>query len=148
MTPHVNPDGLVRMLIEPEVSELAPDSQSVTITEGVLSPVFLTNTATTTITVQHGHTILMGGLIRDRESESETKVPILGDIPILGYLFKSTSIEKRKVELVILVTPYVLFRARDLPYLTDFELQQLEFVDSKRHIEPVAPSIPFEIFDE
>ncbi|MBI4612542.1 MAG: hypothetical protein HY720_02930, partial [Planctomycetes bacterium] len=147
VTPHVNPDGLVRMLIAPEVSEVAPESQSVEITEGVLSPVFLTNTASTTITIQHGHTILMGGLIRDRLSDSETKIPLLGDIPILGYFFKTTTTEKRKVELMILVTPYVLFRARDLPVLTDFELDQLEFID-RRHIEKVAPRVPFEILDE
>jgi len=114
VTPQVNDDGLVRLVVHPEVSSIAPESQSVTITEGVRSPTFNRNFADTTIVVGSGETAVIGGLIRDEYSETEFKIPFLGDIPIIGPIFGSTIREKVKQEMVVFLTPHVIEDAGQL----------------------------------
>ncbi len=114
VTPQVNEDGYVRMVVHPEVSSIAPDSESVPISEGVRSPTFNKNFADTTIVVRTGETAVIGGLIRDSWSESRFKIPVLGDIPVLGHLFGSTSREKVKQEIVVFLTPHVVEDAGEL----------------------------------
>ena len=65
-------------------------------------------TIKTNIVVKNGDTAVLGGLIRDEESVDETKVPILGDVPVLGWLFKSSKIEKKKINLVVFLTPKII----------------------------------------
>jgi type IV pilus assembly protein PilQ len=67
-----------------------------------------TRSASTQMLVADGETVAIGGMVRDANSTRESKVPLLGDIPLLGYLFKSTVVTKNKVELVVFLTPHVL----------------------------------------
>jgi hypothetical protein len=114
ITPQVNDDGLVKLVVHPEVSSIAPDSQSVPISEGVRSPTFNRNFADTTIVIRTGETAVIGGLIQDAFSETQFSIPLLGDIPILGRLFGNTIREKRKQEIVVFLTPHVIERAGQL----------------------------------
>lgn len=114
VTPQVNDDGLVKLVVHPEVSSIAPDSQSVPISEGVRSPTFNRNFADTTIVIRTGETAVIGGLIQDSLSETRFSIPFLGDIPILGHLFGNTIREKKKQEIVVFLTPHVIERAGEL----------------------------------
>lgn len=105
VTPHVNSKNQVTMNIKQEVSEVAAatgtDVQAQT-------PTISTRNAETTISVQDGQTILLGGLISRNKQELQTKVPLLGDIPLLGRLFRTSSDNYRKRELILLITPRVV----------------------------------------
>ncbi len=129
VTPHINPDGLVTMVVTPEISDIASDAESVEITEGVKSPTFNVNRATTSVAVRNGTTIVIGGLIRDSMDDTVTKVPLLGDIPLIGNLFSSTSKRKVKRELMIFLTPYVAFTANELEEITQLEKSKLRIMD-------------------
>ena len=100
VTPKVNPDKTITAVIRPQVSTLSGFVQGV--------PQISTREAQTTVTLQDGQTLAIGGLIRTEDIESVNKVPILGDIPIIGELFKSKSIKQTDKELVILITLKIL----------------------------------------
>jgi general secretion pathway protein D len=114
VTPKINERGEVRMVVHPEVSEIGPKSEAVAITNNVTSPVFTNNFADTTVVVNDGETAVIGGLIRNELNDTVQKLPILGDIPIVGLAFRSTSVEKKKVELLVLLTPHVVDDAEKL----------------------------------
>ncbi|MBN1510859.1 MAG: hypothetical protein JXB13_02500, partial [Phycisphaerae bacterium] len=102
VTPHINPDGYVNLEVAPEISQLSPST--VQISEGFNAPIITKRSAETIVTVKDGETVVIGGLIQTNESETETKVPIVGDIPGLGALFRSTTVESRRTELLIVLT--------------------------------------------
>lgn len=131
VTPHVNPDGLVTMIVHPEVSDLASESESVVIQQGVTARTFNQNAADTTVAVKHGSTVILGGLIREFEDNAERKIPILGDIPILGHLFGTTVKDKRRRELMIFITPHVVFNQQELEELTEIEKGKLRLIDPR-----------------
>ena len=105
ITPHVTEGRLVRMQINLEVTAI--DKTATALTSTTL-PVTLKRTVDTTVIVRDNQTIVIGGLIDDTTTSSETKVPILGDIPILGWLFKDTSESTIKTNLYIFLTPRVI----------------------------------------
>jgi general secretion pathway protein D len=87
------------------------------------------NRATTSVAVRTGTTIAIGGLIRETVDHSVQKIPVLGDIPLVGLLFSSTSQRKVKRELMIFLTPYVAFSAADLEEITQLEKAKLKLTD-------------------
>jgi len=107
VTPHINPDGYVLMEIAPEISALNPGS-NVQISEGLTAPTFTNRRAETVVTVKDGETVVIGGLIQTQEDIRETKVPVLGDIPGAGVLFRATSNTRRRTELLIVLTVNVI----------------------------------------
>ncbi|HXX95341.1 MAG TPA: secretin N-terminal domain-containing protein [Planctomycetota bacterium] len=129
VTPHINPDGLVTMIVAPQVSDVASAAESVTITNGVTSPTIDINQATTTVTIRNGTTIIIGGLIRDQTDDTVNKVPFLGDLPIVGPLFSTISKTKEKREIMIFLTPYVAFTAAQLEEITELEKARLKVID-------------------
>jgi type II secretory pathway component GspD/PulD (secretin) len=106
VTPSINPDGFVRLQVAPEISNLS--SRTTQINENLESPVITIRTAETTVTVHDGQTIVIGGLISDRHERRDRKVPFLGDIPLVGVLFRSATDETMKTELLIVLTPHVI----------------------------------------
>lgn len=104
VTPTINSDGRISMKINPTVSQ--PSATVVPVAGG--APGIDTRSADTNVIVRNGETIVIGGLIHDSQSEAVFKVPILGDIPILGYLFKKKSMSRTRMELLIFVTPRIL----------------------------------------
>jgi general secretion pathway protein D len=102
VTPRVNPDDYVSMQVNPSVSQIDPTTQYFN------APVIDTRLASTNVMVHDGETVTIGGLMQDTYSNSENKVPLLGDIPGLGLLFKYKNTQKEKTELIILLTPHIM----------------------------------------
>ncbi|MCK4275699.1 MAG: hypothetical protein KAX78_04240, partial [Phycisphaerae bacterium] len=123
VTPRINPDGFVRLEVEPEISQLS--ESTIQVSEGVNAIVINSRSAKTTVTVQDGHTIIIGGLITTREENREDKVPFFGDLPLVGNLFKSTRIVKERAELLIILTPHVLRNTADIDTMTQREIQRM-----------------------
>lgn len=106
VTPYISEDGLITMQIHPSISEvtktsLSPDRNS-------SKPVIDMREIDTMITVKNGQTIVIAGLIVEKIMESRRSLPVLGNIPVIGNLFSNTAQDKRKSELVILLTPFIL----------------------------------------
>jgi len=110
-TPHISPDGYVTIELKQEISNIGANIQ---LTEGVSSPIFQTREVETNVTIRDGETVVIGGLIQSNDSNSENKVPILGDIPLLGALFRTTSVGSRKTELLVVLTVDVLRTDEDV----------------------------------
>jgi len=102
--PHIGEGGTVRLEVEQEVSAVVPSA------EGIQSADLITNKRSikTTILADDGQTIVLGGLIQDDVKKSVAKVPILGDIPVLGYLFRASSNSKVKRNLLVFLRPTLL----------------------------------------
>ena len=104
--PSINPDGFVRMDIRPTISRLS--EQTTDISETFRSPIIIKRTADTTVTVKDGETVVIGGLIEENSERRDMKIPLLGDIPLIGGLFRSESEVRRRTELLIVLTPRVV----------------------------------------
>jgi general secretion pathway protein D len=124
VTPHINESDQVRLEIEQESSAGKAG-------EGELGAVTITKrTAKTTVVVKDQQTVVIGGLTRDEFVTSKTKVPILGDIPVLGLLFSSTSSKKIKTNLLLVLTPHVIREQDDLRRIFERKMQERqEFID-------------------
>jgi MSHA type pilus biogenesis protein MshL len=107
VTPTINRDGFVIMKIKPEISSATRTDIT---SEGKITqiPIVSTSETETTVMVKDGVTIIIGGLKKDERLKTVKKIPLLGDIPGLGFLFRSTSDELKKTELVILLTPHIM----------------------------------------
>lgn len=106
VTPTINEDNFVTLKIRPEVSSTGTPYKYGS--PEIEVPVVSTTEAETTVMVRDGATIIIAGLIEDKEDRTDKKLPILGDIPILGYLFRSVDDTKSKKEKVILLTPHIV----------------------------------------
>lgn len=107
VTPTINRDGFVTMKIRPEISSAIRTSIK---SEDKFSeiPIVSTSEAETTIMIKDAITIIIGGLRKDERTKTVKKIPLIGDIPGLGFFFRSTSDEVKKTELVILLTPHIM----------------------------------------
>ncbi len=105
VTPTINEAGDVVMKIRPEVSSVASTLKTAS---GNIIPIVETSEAETKVMVKNGVTLVIGGLMKDETTKSRQRVPLLGEIPLLGALFRNTSDRIQKTELVILVTPKVI----------------------------------------
>lgn len=99
LTPHIAADGSLVMQLYPKVSDGV-------VTNGI--PNETTTEVSTTVLARNGETIFIGGLIRTKEEKTENQVPLLGSIPVLGYLFKRVEETKQRSEIIILITPHIL----------------------------------------
>ncbi|TVQ54711.1 MAG: hypothetical protein EA377_04940, partial [Phycisphaerales bacterium] len=126
VTPSINPDGFVRMVINPEISNVS--ARTIQISEDFEAPIITRRTADTTVTVFDGQTIVIGGLISDRFERRDRKVPFFGDLPLIGDLFRQHSEETTKTELLIVLTPHVVESPAEVDrirQLTDDEIDRL-----------------------
>lgn len=107
VTPTINRDGFITMKIKPEVSSAVRTDIT---SQGQVTqiPIVTTSEAETTIMVKDGVTVIIGGLKKDERNKEVRKIPVLGDIPLLGFFFRRTSDEFKKSELVILLTPHIM----------------------------------------
>ena len=96
----------MRLTVLPEISRLSEETTQ--INESFESPIITRRRAETTVTVHDGQTIVIGGLISDRYQRRERKVPFLGDLPLVGWLFRAESDDSVKTELLIVLTPHVI----------------------------------------
>lgn len=103
-TPHVNPNGEVTMQLNPSIEAVVDQGSS----DLKYTPTIAKREVSTTVTVPDRATIVISGLIREDRVRQVSKVPLLGDIPLLGWLFRSTSDQRRKTNLFIFVTPHIV----------------------------------------
>jgi pilus assembly protein CpaC len=105
-TPVVLGDGRISMRVRPEVSELS--SENAVTLNGYTVPALTTRRAETTVELGSGQSMMIGGLLRNSVTNNVDKAPFLGDLPILGSLFRSTQFRRNETELVVVVTPYLV----------------------------------------
>ena len=105
ITPQISQDGMVRLAISQEMTQLESTVD--------FRPTTLKRTIDTTVIVDDNSTVVIGGLIGDQFAETETKVPILGDIPLLGWLFKSRKTQRERTNLFVFLTPHVINNKAD-----------------------------------
>ena len=123
VTPHINDDNQVRLEIDLEISEV----KSI---DPVTGPTISKQNAVTTSVVADQQTIVIGGLITDNQVETTTKVPVLGDIPILGMLFRHKSSLTKKRNLLIFLTPYIVRSAEDFREIFSRKMaERREFIE-------------------
>jgi len=121
--PRVNSGGLVTLDIDQEVSEVNPNGPATT--PGIASPTFSNRIFKSRVVVQDGQTVGMAGLIRDAATASNTGLPWLKDIPLLGLLTGTQNNSRQRTELLVLITPHVVHDQRDARALTDDLREQL-----------------------
>jgi general secretion pathway protein D len=129
ITPHVNADNEVRVELEQEVSDIAGQ---VAIPGGGNQPIISSRTG-------DQRTVVIGGHMQDKKSDSESKVPFFGDIPIIGWLFKNWSDTSKKTNLVLLLTPYIVRTEDDFRKIYDLKMKERQafidayFTDARRY---------------
>lgn len=113
VTPYISRDGYVTMNLAPTYATVKRQVQN---SEGELEATLLQrrNLELSNIRVKDGDTLILGGLIQENESEDVGKIPILGDIPGLGFFFRDTHTHKSKQELVILITPHIIDESAEI----------------------------------
>ena len=123
VTPTINKSGFVKMHIKPEVStltgwyEITDDSG----TALVRLPEVDTSNAETDVLIQDGRTIIIAGLIKETERKTQRKIPLLGDIPVVGSAFRSTATGTETKELIIFLTPRIISGGEDLIFVQENE---------------------------
>ncbi len=116
-TPQITEGNLVRLKVYQEITDVAPSSQTVGTVDEV-GPTFTTRKLSNSIVAQDGKTVVLGGLFQTIRNERNSKVPLLGDIPILGHLFRSRSEDEQKTSLLVFITPRVIRSSEDLDRIT------------------------------
>jgi len=111
--PLINTEGLLTLSLNLEVSEAEPNT-----TSSVSSPAISTRKISTNIVAANGESVMLGGLISENKQITDNKVPFLGDVPLLGYLFKNNSQTLSRTELVIILTPTVITNVEDATRVT------------------------------
>lgn len=126
VTPFITADGMVEMIVSPEISNLS--DQTVPIAAGVNAPVINSRSADTVVVTPDGQTVVIGGLMQNNKTESDSKIPLLGDIPLLGAAFKRKVRADAKTELLIFLTPHIVKQPSQLASLTQQERSNLKIV--------------------
>jgi general secretion pathway protein D len=122
ITPHISQGGLIRLEIDSEFTKLI---EGVT-TASTDTPTTAKRQAQTVISMKSGSTVVIGGLIRDDKVTLEKKIPLIGDIPLLGELFKYRKDRLQKTNLLIFITPHVMGTQEDLEQITDWKKKEME----------------------
>jgi general secretion pathway protein D len=125
ITPHITEDRLVRMQISLEVTSI---NQAATLTTSSTLPVTLKRTVDTTVIVKDEQTIVIGGLIDDSTTANENKVPALGDVPLLGWLFRNQSKENIKTNLYIFISPRVILNPEEANQIFKGKKDQIDTI--------------------
>lgn len=152
VTPKISPDGFVKIDISTTNSAISA-TDTVQINQNATVPIINQRRATTTVTVQSGQTVIIGGLIDTTDERRVKKVPVLADIPGLGVLFRSTTSLRNRKELLILLTPQVLVNGvemnspKSIEEITRENLDRSHIRDRKRDelqkeiLEPLYPEL-------
>lgn len=146
VTPHINDGASLRLEIEQEISSIAPTSQ------GVNAVDLITNKRSikSTILAENGQVIVLGGLIQDDVTQADSKVPLLGDIPLLGRLFRSTKETRVKRNLMVFLRPTVIRDAAGMAALSGKKYSDIRVLgDVREDYRPgVLPQNPLQLFDK
>lgn len=132
LTPQITSDDNVRLDVYQEISDVIQTSG---LNANVVGPTTSKRSASTTVVVKDSQTMVIGGLIRDNVTSATSKVPLLGDIPLLGWLFKSKTTHVEKTNLMIFITPYIIKTEGDATELTNRKNEKLEEFRKEYRIE-------------
>jgi len=143
VTPQINEGDSVLMEIEQEVSSVASSTSTSSSSNSDLGDTFNTRTVKNAVLVKSGETVVLGGLLSNNTSESTYKVPLLGDIPVLGYLFRYNSTSKTKQNLMVFIHPTIL---RDPVTYTGvssskYNLFRAEQLSQEQESDSLSPSV-------
>jgi type IV pilus assembly protein PilQ len=108
VTPSINKDGFISMKVKPEISNKVGDATFAFGGATVTSPVIDKRTLDSNVLIHSGDTLAIGGLLQDEQTKGRAKVPVLGDVPLLGYLFQEKLNQRNKRNLLIFVTPTII----------------------------------------
>jgi len=111
ITPHINEENFIRLKISQQVTKVTSGVSTDTTKPSI--PTTLKRTAKTTVVVKDNDTVVIGGLVGDQTDDSTNKVPFLGDIPLLGWLFKAKTVSREKTNLYIFLTPHIVRTQKD-----------------------------------
>jgi len=100
VTPHINKEGHIQMKVSPKITSLIDTVDKI--------PVVETREASSSIMVKDGETAVIAGLMKEEKTKKVEKVPLLGDIPLLGYFFRNNRDFNNKSELIIFITPHLV----------------------------------------
>jgi general secretion pathway protein D len=127
VTPFITSDGMVEMIVAPEISTLT--DRTVPISNNAAAPVIAKRSAETVVVTPNGATAVIGGLMETQRIEAVRKIPLLGDIPILGIPFRRTVKDDVKKELMIFLTPHIISRPNQVEELAATEIARTELVE-------------------
>jgi type II secretion system protein D len=129
VTPFITSDGLVEMVVSPQISNLSDQTVNIsTGTNAVGAPVINTRSADTVVVTPDGETVVIGGLMQKLKTETISKIPFLGDIPLLGAAFRRKVSTDAKTELMIFLTPRIVKYPRELAALGAKERANMQIV--------------------
>lgn len=130
LTPYISPeDDTVQMKIDQQVADIAKKQTTSAQELAKIAISTTTRSIKTQIVVNSGETAVLGGLMKDADQEDVTKIPVLGDIPVLGWLFKSRSVAKTKVNLLVLITPKIVRSTEDHAKIVTQKLnERIDFI--------------------
>ncbi len=132
LTPQITSDDNVKLDIYQEISAITATAG---LNPNIVGPSTSKRSASTTVVVKDRETMVIGGLIRDNVMSSTSKVPLLGDIPILGWLFKYKTSKVEKTNLMIFITPYIIKNEADAEAITQRKANALEEFRTEHRIE-------------
>jgi general secretion pathway protein D len=115
--PQINESDYIRLVISEQTEEIASS-------DPVLGPTTSRRSAKTTVIAKDQETVVLGGIMQDRTLESVTKVPVLGDIPIIGHLFRETTRKKTKTNLLLFLTPYIIRGPEDFRIIFERKMKE------------------------
>jgi general secretion pathway protein D len=123
ITPQIHESEFVSLDIYQESSDV---TISPILDANLVGPTTTKRSARTTVLVRNGHTVVLGGMMQERTNTIQRQVPILGDIPILGNLFKFKSASRRKTNLLLFLTPHIIKQPEDMARVTERERRRME----------------------
>ena len=127
VTPFIGANGLVEMIVQPQISSI-DDTKSQAIGNGAQAPYLNIRSADTVVVTPDAEPVVIGGLIENKKSSTDKKVPYLGDIPLIGNLFKTSAKATVKTELMIFLTPHIVQSPRQLTGISAGEQQQTPII--------------------
>lgn len=133
ITPQITEGDYVKINLYQEISAVKEEPESIVTTVG---PTTTKRSTKTSIVVKDSQTVVIGGLMQERDEDTMTKTPLLGDIPILGWLFKNKTTSKQKTNLLVFLTPHVIKDSLALSAITDekhdrFAMEERHYVEGE-----------------
>jgi general secretion pathway protein D len=146
VTPFITPDGMVEMILSPETSSV-DQNDKVPLSanpNGPSAQVIDKRSADTVVVTPNGQTVIIGGMMQNSKTDAETKIPLLGDIPIIGNFFKRTIKSTVKTELLIFLTPHVLQAPGEMATISASERERSDGVKdfSEKELDKFLDALP------
>ncbi|MEZ6146782.1 MAG: secretin N-terminal domain-containing protein [Planctomycetaceae bacterium] len=153
VTPRISPEGQVVMVVEAQKSGLSGSGVPIYVdanTGAVIeAPIIDVTLASTTVKVNDGQTVVLGGMIIEQDSTLERKVPWLGDVPIIGQAFRYDANDHRRSELLVFLTPRIVYNDADFELIKQVEVERLHFFEHEaEEIHGPLFAVPPESYEE